>query len=72
MAPAAFENSATGVDASQVSSMSSSSPVKSKVTVVGSGNWGSVAAKLIASNTLKIPSYHGELLILSMLGCIGF
>ena len=32
---------------------------KSKVTVVGSGNWGSVAAKLIASNALKLPSFHG-------------
>lgn len=32
---------------------------KSRVTVVGSGNWGSVAAKLIASNTLKLPSFHG-------------
>ncbi|CAH8277676.1 unnamed protein product [Arabidopsis lyrata] len=33
---------------------------KSKVTVVGSGNWGSVAAKLIASNALKLPSFHDE------------
>ncbi|KAG4182225.1 hypothetical protein ERO13_A09G031100v2 [Gossypium hirsutum] len=33
---------------------------KSKVTVVGSGNWGSVAAKLIASNTLKLNSFHDE------------
>lgn len=33
---------------------------KSKVTVVGSGNWGSVAAKLIASNTLKLTSFHDE------------
>ncbi|KAJ0051628.1 hypothetical protein Pint_02864 [Pistacia integerrima] len=33
---------------------------KSKVTVVGSGNWGSVAAKLIASNTLKLSSFHDE------------
>lgn len=32
---------------------------KSKVTVVGSGNWGSVAAKLIASNALKLNSFHG-------------
>lgn len=32
---------------------------KSKVTVVGSGNWGSVAAKLIASNTLRLSSFHG-------------
>ncbi|KAI3452502.1 hypothetical protein Pfo_009166 [Paulownia fortunei] len=35
-------------------------PVKSRVTVVGSGNWGSVAAKLIASNTLKLDSFHDE------------
>lgn len=35
------------------------SSTKSKVAVVGSGNWGSVASKLIASNTLKIPSFHG-------------
>lgn len=34
-------------------------PVPSRVTVVGSGNWGSVAAKLIASNTLKLNSFHG-------------
>ncbi|KAF5740431.1 glycerol-3-phosphate dehydrogenase [Tripterygium wilfordii] len=33
---------------------------KSRVTVVGSGNWGSVAAKLIASNTLKLCSFHDE------------
>ncbi|XP_004516127.1 glycerol-3-phosphate dehydrogenase [NAD(+)]-like [Cicer arietinum] len=31
-----------------------------KVTIVGSGNWGSVAAKLIASNTLKLSSFHDE------------
>ncbi|XP_020228350.2 glycerol-3-phosphate dehydrogenase [NAD(+)] [Cajanus cajan] len=31
-----------------------------KVTVVGSGNWGSVAAKLIASNTLRLNSFHDE------------
>lgn len=30
-----------------------------KVTVIGSGNWGSVAAKLIASNTLILSSFHG-------------
>ncbi|KAL6960495.1 glycerol-3-phosphate dehydrogenase (NAD(+)) [Sarracenia purpurea var. burkii] len=35
-------------------------PNKSRVTVVGSGNWGSVAAKLIASNTLKLASFHDE------------
>ncbi|XP_031117667.1 glycerol-3-phosphate dehydrogenase [NAD(+)] isoform X1 [Ipomoea triloba] len=34
--------------------------IKSRVTVVGSGNWGSVAAKLIASNTLKLNSFHDE------------
>ncbi|KAK4781607.1 hypothetical protein SAY86_015709 [Trapa natans] len=33
---------------------------KSRVTVVGSGNWGSVAAKLIAFNTLNLPSFHDE------------
>ncbi|OIW09415.1 hypothetical protein TanjilG_14566 [Lupinus angustifolius] len=32
----------------------------SKVTVVGSGNWGSVAAKLIASNTLKLKNFNDE------------
>ncbi|KAK4779360.1 hypothetical protein SAY86_006888 [Trapa natans] len=33
---------------------------KSRVAVIGSGNWGTVAAKLIASNTLKLPSFHDE------------
>ncbi|KAG5040535.1 hypothetical protein JHK82_012656 [Glycine max] len=33
---------------------------RSKVTVIGSGNWGSVAAKLIASNTLRLSSFHDE------------
>ncbi|ESQ46907.1 hypothetical protein EUTSA_v10027824mg [Eutrema salsugineum] len=33
---------------------------QSRVTVIGSGNWGSVAAKLIASNALKLPSFHDE------------
>ncbi|CAM8965335.1 unnamed protein product [Rhodiola kirilowii] len=33
---------------------------KSRVTVVGSGNWGSVAAKLIGSNTLNLDSFHDE------------
>ncbi|XP_057983467.1 glycerol-3-phosphate dehydrogenase [NAD(+)] [Malania oleifera] len=31
-----------------------------RVTIVGSGNWGSVAAKLVASNTLKLASFHDE------------
>ncbi|KAH0929368.1 hypothetical protein HID58_015095 [Brassica napus] len=30
------------------------------VTIVGSGSWGSVAAKLVASNALKLPSFHDE------------
>ncbi|KAL0381774.1 UNVERIFIED_CONTAM: Glycerol-3-phosphate dehydrogenase [NAD(+)] [Sesamum angustifolium] len=34
-----------------------------RVTVVGSGNWGSVAAKLIASNTLKLNSFHDEVIM---------
>ncbi|XP_020981558.2 glycerol-3-phosphate dehydrogenase [NAD(+)]-like [Arachis duranensis] len=33
---------------------------RSKVTVVGSGNWGSVAAKLIASNTVRLSSFDDE------------
>ncbi|KAK6913042.1 Glycerol-3-phosphate dehydrogenase, NAD-dependent, C-terminal [Dillenia turbinata] len=33
---------------------------RSRVTVIGSGNWGSVAAKLIASNTLMLDSFHDE------------
>ncbi|XP_058093923.1 glycerol-3-phosphate dehydrogenase [NAD(+)] [Magnolia sinica] len=33
---------------------------KFKVALIGSGNWGSVAAKLIASNTLKLSSFHDE------------
>ena len=34
--------------------------IMNKVTIVGSGNWGSVAAKLIASNTIKLSSFHDE------------
>ncbi|PWA49719.1 glycerol-3-phosphate dehydrogenase [Artemisia annua] len=33
---------------------------KFKVTIIGSGNWGSVASKLIASNTIKLPSFYDE------------
>ncbi|KAK1319969.1 Glycerol-3-phosphate dehydrogenase [NAD(+)] [Acorus calamus] len=33
---------------------------KYRVTVVGSGNWGSIAAKLLASNTIKLPAFHDE------------
>uniref|UniRef100_A0A803MUK8 Glycerol-3-phosphate dehydrogenase [NAD(+)] n=1 Tax=Chenopodium quinoa TaxID=63459 RepID=A0A803MUK8_CHEQI len=35
-------------------------PDKYKVAVIGSGNWGSVAAKLIASNTLNYNIFHDE------------
>ncbi|KAI3950323.1 hypothetical protein MKW92_025810 [Papaver armeniacum] len=33
---------------------------KFKATIIGSGNWGSVAAKLVASNTLNLDSFHDE------------
>ncbi|KAJ4961399.1 hypothetical protein NE237_021309 [Protea cynaroides] len=33
---------------------------KYKVAIIGSGNWGSVAAKLIASNTIKMSYFHDE------------
>uniref|UniRef100_A0A0D9VAU7 Glycerol-3-phosphate dehydrogenase [NAD(+)] n=1 Tax=Leersia perrieri TaxID=77586 RepID=A0A0D9VAU7_9ORYZ len=33
---------------------------KNRVAVIGSGNWGSVASRLIASNTAKLPSFHDE------------
>ncbi|CAN6464378.1 unnamed protein product [Victoria cruziana] len=33
---------------------------KDRVAVIGSGNWGSVAAKLIASNTLLLRDFHDE------------
>ncbi|KAL9247935.1 hypothetical protein vseg_021310 [Gypsophila vaccaria] len=33
---------------------------KYKVAVIGSGNWGSVAAKLIATNTIKHNIFHDE------------
>ncbi|KAL4286556.1 hypothetical protein AHAS_Ahas19G0098000 [Arachis hypogaea] len=33
---------------------------RSKVSVIGSGNWGSVASKLIASNTFRLNSFHDE------------
>ncbi|KAK9925408.1 hypothetical protein M0R45_033732 [Rubus argutus] len=42
------------------SSIDEAPPRKNRVTVVGSGNWGSVAAKLIASNTIRLPSFHDE------------
>ena len=36
---------------------------RSKVTVIGSGNWGSVASKLIASNTIRMNNFHGNFLV---------
>lgn len=51
---------AAAADNNHVAFHDAGAPNKSKVTVVGSGNWGSVAAKLIASNTLKHPSFHDE------------
>lgn len=33
---------------------------KYRVAVIGSGNWGSVASRLIASNTVKLPSFYDE------------
>ncbi|VAH86294.1 unnamed protein product [Triticum turgidum subsp. durum] len=33
---------------------------KHRVAVIGSGNWGSVASRLLASNTAKLPSFHDE------------
>ncbi|XP_034706645.1 glycerol-3-phosphate dehydrogenase [NAD(+)] [Vitis riparia] len=55
MAPAFEDETASETNFSDVEQLH-----KSKVTVVGSGNWGSVAAKLIASNTLKLSSFHDE------------
>ncbi|KAG0461142.1 hypothetical protein HPP92_021439 [Vanilla planifolia] len=40
--------------------MAGAAAVQFRVTVVGSGNWGSVAAKLIASNTLRLSCFHDE------------
>jgi glycerol-3-phosphate dehydrogenase (NAD+) len=33
---------------------------KYRVAVIGSGNWGSVASRLIAFNTAKLPSFYDE------------
>ncbi|MCO5582106.1 hypothetical protein L7F22_035996 [Adiantum nelumboides] len=33
---------------------------KDKIAIIGSGNWGSVAAKLVAENALIYPHYHDE------------
>ncbi|GJM91764.1 hypothetical protein PR202_ga08174 [Eleusine coracana subsp. coracana] len=34
---------------------------KYRVAVIGSGNWGSVASRLIASNTAKLPSFYDKI-----------
>ncbi|KAJ7557760.1 hypothetical protein O6H91_04G008700 [Diphasiastrum complanatum] len=41
----------------------SSLNVKDRITVIGSGNWGSVAARLIAINTRTSPLFHDEVRI---------
>jgi glycerol-3-phosphate dehydrogenase (NAD+) len=30
------------------------------LAVIGSGNWSSVASRFIASNTAKLPAFHGK------------
>ena len=44
------------------------SSFKGKICVIGSGNWGSVAAKLVAENALLYPHYHGMDLYLIIIG----
>ncbi|KAH6774384.1 NAD-dependent glycerol-3-phosphate dehydrogenase family protein [Perilla frutescens var. hirtella] len=60
MAPSLDDTIDDHIAAAGVGADGEMAPVKSRVTVVGSGNWGSVAAKLIASNTLKLNSFHDE------------
>lgn len=60
MAPAFEDNNSESFPPSFSSGSDDGVLHKSKVTVVGSGNWGSVASKLIASNTLKLGSFHDE------------
>ena len=68
MAPALEEGGERETSVAQNNSLNSvvnDATHRSKVTVIGSGNWGSVAAKLIASNTLRLSSFHGNSLSLS-------
>lgn len=72
LAAAALSNRAAGCD--QVQSMSTWVPLanghgngdgggharKERIAVIGSGNWGSVAAKLVASNARLQPCFHDE------------
>ncbi|KAH9791096.1 glycerol-3-phosphate dehydrogenase (NAD(+)) 1 [Citrus sinensis] len=60
MAPAFEDNNSETLPSSFSSGSDDGVLHKSKVTVVGSGNWGSVASKLIASNTLRLSSFHDE------------
>ncbi|CAI0456521.1 unnamed protein product [Linum tenue] len=63
MAPSAPEDAshnAALLSSSGVGGDVSSAAQKSRVTIIGSGNWGSVASKLIASNTIKLASFHDE------------
>ncbi|XP_011010495.1 PREDICTED: glycerol-3-phosphate dehydrogenase [NAD(+)] isoform X2 [Populus euphratica] len=59
--PAAMEETAPTINLlSNINDGNNAASHISRVTVVGSGNWGSVAAKLIASNTLMLASFHDE------------
>lgn len=60
MAPQEAETTVAQKKNYSSSSIDEAPPRKNRVTVVGSGNWGSVAAKLIASNTIRLPSFHDE------------
>ncbi|XP_021594720.1 glycerol-3-phosphate dehydrogenase [NAD(+)] isoform X2 [Manihot esculenta] len=60
MAPPAAMEAPEAAPRNAFTNVASAASHISRVTVVGSGNWGSVAAKLIASNTLKLPSFHDE------------
>ncbi|KAI9357945.1 NAD-dependent glycerol-3-phosphate dehydrogenase C-terminus-domain-containing protein [Zopfochytrium polystomum] len=39
---------------------SSSPPTREKVCLIGSGNWGSVIAKIVAENVVKLPNFDPE------------
>ncbi|KAF6157537.1 hypothetical protein GIB67_004475 [Kingdonia uniflora] len=60
MTPAAQDQKLKGKETISEQNNNHEVSVKYRVTVVGSGNWGSVASKLIASNTLKLTSFHDE------------
>ena len=56
------------INSSSAYSMNRDDDGKDKVVVIGSGNWGTVTAKIIASNTVKLARFHGTLAISSVLG----